>query len=168
MSDLRSKVIRLAHQKPELRAALLPLLKEADGQVAVPSKVKTDAALKLQSIVKRYKKYERNDPELPPKSFHGYWAFRDGQVSEFTDEYLSQRTVLVGVKIGSRFAEPTDYVYPSDEGRPEARAKQRKVVDKLKSDTKKVLQTLVDTYGGYIMDSYGSSYSVLGWSRPVG
>lgn len=29
MSDLRSKVIRLAHEKPELRSALLPLLKEA-------------------------------------------------------------------------------------------------------------------------------------------
>ena len=30
MSDLRSKVIRLAHEKPELRKHLLPLLKEAN------------------------------------------------------------------------------------------------------------------------------------------
>lgn len=29
MTDLRSKVIRLAHSRPELRPALLPLLKEA-------------------------------------------------------------------------------------------------------------------------------------------
>lgn len=29
MSDLRSKVIRLAHQNPELRPHLMPLLKEA-------------------------------------------------------------------------------------------------------------------------------------------
>ena len=30
MSDLRKKLIRLAHSNPELRADLLPLLKEAD------------------------------------------------------------------------------------------------------------------------------------------
>ena len=29
MSDLRNKLIRLAHEKPELRGYLLPLLKEA-------------------------------------------------------------------------------------------------------------------------------------------
>ena len=34
MSNLRSKVIRLAHQKPELRAALLPLLKQGNDQLS--------------------------------------------------------------------------------------------------------------------------------------
>ena len=34
MSDLRSKLIRLAHQNPELRADLLPLLKEAGSKEA--------------------------------------------------------------------------------------------------------------------------------------
>lgn len=32
MSDLREKLIRLAHEKPELRKDLLPLLKEAKGK----------------------------------------------------------------------------------------------------------------------------------------
>lgn len=32
MSNLREKVIRLAHEKPELRKDLLPLLKEAKGK----------------------------------------------------------------------------------------------------------------------------------------
>ena len=32
MSSLRNKVIRLAHENPELRKDLLPLLKEAKGQ----------------------------------------------------------------------------------------------------------------------------------------
>jgi hypothetical protein len=35
MSTLRSKVIRLAHENPELRPHLLPLLKEAAGTVKV-------------------------------------------------------------------------------------------------------------------------------------
>lgn len=34
MSDLRSKIIRLAHQQPALRPHLLPLLKEAASKVA--------------------------------------------------------------------------------------------------------------------------------------
>ena len=34
MSDLRSKVIRLAHSRPDLRPALLPLLKESAPRVA--------------------------------------------------------------------------------------------------------------------------------------
>jgi predicted DNA-binding WGR domain protein len=34
MNDLRTKLIRLAHEKPELRAQLLPLIKEAGEKVA--------------------------------------------------------------------------------------------------------------------------------------
>jgi hypothetical protein len=37
MSDLRSKVIRLAHTKPELRPHLLPLLTGQSKQAAKPS-----------------------------------------------------------------------------------------------------------------------------------
>jgi len=36
MSELRKRVIRLAHSQPELRPHLLPLLKEAQGGRPVP------------------------------------------------------------------------------------------------------------------------------------
>lgn len=49
MSDLRSKVIRLAHEKPELRVHLLPLLKTA-------SKVKV--------VVRGGKEYTLSDADL--------------------------------------------------------------------------------------------------------
>lgn len=35
MNNLRSKLIRLAHQKPQLRKHLLPILKEAKGSISV-------------------------------------------------------------------------------------------------------------------------------------
>lgn len=47
MSDLRSKIIRLAHQNPALRPHLLPLLKEA----ASPA----DRKKKIMAIFKRFK-----------------------------------------------------------------------------------------------------------------
>jgi len=37
MSNLRSKIIKLAHQNPELRKDLLPLLKRASGRYADPA-----------------------------------------------------------------------------------------------------------------------------------
>lgn len=48
MSTLRSKVIRLAHQRPEFRPHLLPLLREA----AMPP---ADRKKKVAEIFKRFK-----------------------------------------------------------------------------------------------------------------
>lgn len=46
-NDLRSKLIRLAHQKPELQSVLLPLLKQADlEKSAKVFKFKKDVKLK--------------------------------------------------------------------------------------------------------------------------
>lgn len=163
MSSLRSKLIRLAHANPSLRADLLPLLKEAVE--AVQTKSQTDAMRELQSIVKRYKKYERNDPDKPPKNSYGYWSPRDGRVRVVTDRYVSQRVVNIGVEIGSKFAEPADYSYPSDVGRNEAMIKRKAVVESLKSDVNKVLNKLKDAEGGFIIDSYGTAYSTIGWSK---
>ena len=39
MSDLRSKIIRLAHQRPELRAQLLPLVTKTAMALSVPATV---------------------------------------------------------------------------------------------------------------------------------
>jgi hypothetical protein len=43
MSDLRSKAIRLAHSKPELRGELLPLLKVAATREELIDKIRTQA-----------------------------------------------------------------------------------------------------------------------------
>ena len=45
MSDLRSKVIRLAHARPELRGQLLPLLKQAAKAPAKLTGKKLDALI---------------------------------------------------------------------------------------------------------------------------
>lgn len=50
MSDLRTKLIRLAHQKPELRSVLLPLLKEAAGGGPNASIARRQAALVLKGL----------------------------------------------------------------------------------------------------------------------
>jgi hypothetical protein len=47
MSDLRSKIIRLAHQQPALRPHLLPLLKEA---AKAPAKLK---GKKLDALIEK-------------------------------------------------------------------------------------------------------------------
>lgn len=66
MSSLRSKLIRLAHSKPELRSDLLPLLKQAAGtkeeQIAIQlrnAKSREDALIQrvgLEDFQKRYRR----------------------------------------------------------------------------------------------------------------
>lgn len=46
MNTLRNKVIRLAHEKPELREKLLPLLTEGQTKVAVATRENYNAYLK--------------------------------------------------------------------------------------------------------------------------
>lgn len=85
MSDLRSKVIRLAHQNPELRPHLLPLLKEArqigeprsGGEIGVLEEVKEGvnnyiaytfkAGANLKNALKEIERYYNPDREPDPE-----------------------------------------------------------------------------------------------------
>jgi len=57
---LRSKLVRLAHEKPELRSALLPLLQEAsEREAASPTDsvfVKRNAILKAKSAFELWRR----------------------------------------------------------------------------------------------------------------
>lgn len=56
MSDLRTKVIKLAHQNPELRPVLLPLLREAADKTATEFSSKEA----LEKYLKDHPKADRN------------------------------------------------------------------------------------------------------------
>jgi hypothetical protein len=51
MSDLRSKLIRLAYQRPELRGDLLPILKQASSPIEPKQKPKFDAPAIPPSLI---------------------------------------------------------------------------------------------------------------------
>jgi hypothetical protein len=57
MSDLRTQVIKLAHQNPELRPVLLPLLREGMGKTAMEFKSKEA----LEAYLKDHPKANKNN-----------------------------------------------------------------------------------------------------------
>lgn len=57
MSDLRTKVIKLAHQNPELRPVLLPLLREGMDKTAMEFKSKEA----LEAYLKAHPKADKNN-----------------------------------------------------------------------------------------------------------
>lgn len=116
-------------------------------------------AAELAAVVKRYKKHERLDPDKPPTN-GASWSVRHGSVEVVRNAQAGGKTIALGVKIGSKFAEPKSYTYPSDDGRKEAMAERKAVVDKLVSDAREILSKLS---GGYIENVYGSAHSLLGW-----
>lgn len=73
-NDLRSKIIRLAHQQPSLRSHLLPLLVE-DGRTAAPKKKTkqspSDAGAIAKKLVKELEQEfqgDTGDPFVLPKA----------------------------------------------------------------------------------------------------
>lgn len=107
----------------------------------------TKAKSELENIVLKYKQHENLSPSKPPP-IGGYWSPEYGFLSLVENkacyEYGFCRNILLGVSIGSKFA---NY--------------DRKVISDLKSDIKSVLQHL----DGHILDIYGTAYSVLGISK---
>ena len=84
MSDLRNKIIRLAHQKPELRKHLIPLLKEAS---------KNEARSVIQTIMKGL------DLDSVEAQNISLWNSKDGE-----PEYLLDISDYVdAVKLDSRW-----------------------------------------------------------------
>lgn len=111
------------------------------------NQVKSD----LENIVSRYKKYEDLTPDAPPK-YSGAWAPSYGFLriceSCTTWENGFPRAVLIGVDIGSKFA---GYNF--------------EIKKSLKEDIKNVLNKLITTHGGYIVEVCGSAYGTVGWCK---
>ncbi len=66
MSDLRTKVIKLAHQNPELRPALLPLLREGMDKTATEFKSKEA----LEAYLKAHPKADRNKHKVKQEYYY--------------------------------------------------------------------------------------------------
>lgn len=107
----------------------------------------TEAKLQLENIVLKYKQYENLTPDKPPP-IGRYWAPAYGFLkvieNESCYESLLYRKVIIGVKIGTKFA---NYDY--------------NLVFTLKSEIKDVLKHLY----GRILDVYGSAFTTVGVTK---
>ena len=72
MTDLRSKLIRLAHERPELRGHLLPLLKGAASQLDRARKHQLMPAAIRSKLPKLYSQENNPDPTILVKFFSPY------------------------------------------------------------------------------------------------
>ena len=95
MSDLRSKVIRLAHMNPELRLHLLPLVKEA----SVPAD--------LRSLLKGEWVEVRSEPVVALRFYRGSWGaiMRSGLINSYSDLTKFRYQLKNSMQVPSREAE---------------------------------------------------------------
>lgn len=118
---------------------------------------------KLETVVAAYKVHERLDPDAPP-AHGGVWSPRAGHVKVVTgvsvQEGIFTRRIVVGVQIGTKFAEPVG------ESTPETRAQRVEVVERLKAEIKAVMAELKAAHGGFVSLISGSAYAVIGWCQP--
>lgn len=131
-------------------------LHEAVDEVAKAEKA-------LARIVTKYSKLERTDPDKPPPiAGPGVsWAVGDGRLqlvkNQAVQDGMFSRAVVIGVRIGSRFA------VPQGVESAEARKERYALLEKIREDVRKILAPLTKTNGGFIVDAPGSAYSVIGW-----
>lgn len=98
MSNLRNKLIRLAHAKPELRPDLLPLIREASatkkafmrpGEMYVLNAVKTPNA--PQGYPGGYARFVR---KMPPGMGLGGYVFRNDRGREIFVPFEDAKAVI--------------------------------------------------------------------------
>lgn len=141
MSDLRSRVIRLAHAKPELRPALLPLLKEATAP--------GDAAyMKALDNLSDLAELTENAQEIID-GFNLHYA--SGRVAGMDPQIASEYAILTKVIEGQKLADQTVKamenlvkLFPEETKYAKALADARKMLDKLAKQveaSKKIILT---------------------------
>jgi hypothetical protein len=141
MSDLRSRVIRLAHAKPELRPALLPLLKEATAP--------GDAAyMKALDNLSDLAELTENAQEIID-GFNLHYA--SGRVAGMDPQIASEYAILTKVIEGQKLADQTVKamenlvkLFPEETKYAKALADARKMLEKLAKQvdaSKKIIRT---------------------------
>lgn len=114
MSDLRNKVIRLAHAKPELRKHLLPLLKEASSLADMLSDedfIFTIHLAMARKIPRREPKWVKN---LPGGEFVTMTKkVLGGELSSMLRQFATSRTVDMGQQRAERKGKELLAVYIS-------------------------------------------------------
>lgn len=142
MSDLRSRIIRLAHAKPELRPALLPLLKEA----AAPG----DATyMKALDNLADLAELTENAQEIID-GFNLHYA--SGRVAGLDPQIASEYQILTKVTEGQKLADQTVKamenlvkLFPEETKYAKALADARKMLEKLTKQldaSKKIIRTV--------------------------
>ena len=141
MSDLRSRVIRLAHAKPELRPALLPLLKEA----AAPNNT---AYMKALDNLSDLAELTENAQEIID-GFNLHYA--SGRVAGMDPQIASEYAIHTKVTEGQKLADQTVKamenlvkLFPEETKYAKALADARKMLDKLTKQveaSKKIIRT---------------------------
>lgn len=127
----------------------LQLHEDVDEDVATAVKA-------IERIVAKYKKHENTKPAKPPPTAGPGvpWAPGDGRLRLIRDQQVQDgmfsRKVVVGVAIGTRFG-------------PEDSKEKVALTSKIKDEVKKALEPLVKAHGGFLVSSYGSAFSPMGW-----
>lgn len=142
MSDLRSRVIRLAHAKPELRPALLPLLKEA----AAPG---DSTYMKALDNLSDLAELTENAQEIID-GFNLHYA--SGRVAGLDPQIASEYQILTKVTEGQKLADQTVKamenlvtLFPEEPKYAKALADARKMLEKLTKQldaSKKIIRTV--------------------------
>ena len=103
MSDLRSNLIRLAHQNPELRADLLPLLKEAGSKEAGGDGL-IEYVLPTGEIEKAYRNLLKDDKQSAQLLMEVYYALQERlKLSDRENEAMNRlRRVISGRNAATR------------------------------------------------------------------
>ena len=103
MSDLRSKLIRLAHQNPELRADILPLLKEAGSKEAGGDGL-IEYVLPTGEIEKAYRNLLKDDKQSAQLLMEVYYALQERlKLSDRENEAMNRlRRVISGRNAATR------------------------------------------------------------------
>lgn len=126
------------------------------------------AEKELQILVQKYKEFERKDSDVPPK-FATSYSPRDGAIAVLSNKtaYESgfERHLILGVKVGTKFAEPKWYNYPSSENWNKARIEQKAIHEKFIEEARQILMTLKTSFGGRIGSVDGTAYKQFGWFK---
>ncbi len=124
----------------------------------------------LAAIIQKYEKFGRKDPDPPSKNRFHY--FRDGTIGVlkhiacYSDYGTTEEPMILGIKIGSKFAEPVWYKYPEGVNWIEAEEERKEIVSKLEKEVLEILEPLKPSFGGWIKKYVGSAYTQLGYANP--
>ncbi len=123
----------------------------------------------LLGLIEEYKCYERLDGDgVPSKgSINTSYSPRGGSIGlvhvEIMFDGMFRRRLIVGVRIGSKFAEPKSYSYPCGEDFMKALEERNVIIKEIENKIKGIIVPHRLSNGGFYSKISGTAYSVYGW-----
>lgn len=119
-----------------------------------------DTVARLEALVTQYKRYERNDRDRAPERAT-CWSPRSGFIrvaqNATITEGMFHRNMGVGVQIGAKFG------IPKGVETRDSTTQRLEIVSKVENEVKTILEPLVRTHGGAVLQQYGSAFTQIGW-----